>query len=244
MRRCSVAVILLSFLSLAACFASGTAETTVTVSSSAVNTDSLAAPESLQDRFAYVFGYQMSASLDHNFDGVNTIYIAMGASDYTNGTQLYTQEEMAQIAMEYQSEVYRKAEEMITQLMQENLSQAEAFLASNAERSDVVSVSSQVQYEVLRQGSGSDHPGSGDSVTVIYQMSTMDGSVTESSGTGVQVNLADTIPGFSAIVTQMTEGERVRAWIHPSQAYGQFGNGNIGPNQLMIFDIELISIDR
>ena len=43
--------------------------------------------------------------------------------------------------------------------------------------------------------------------------------------------------------TLMKEGEKIRVWIHPELGYGSYGNSVIGPNQLLIFDIELVSVD-
>ena len=124
---------------------------------------------------------------------------------------------MADIALQYQSQVFQRAEEMFNQLKEENLREAEAFLSSNAEH-----------------------------VTVDYQLVTLDGQVMDSSyehGGGTQLSLSSTIEGFRSVLMDMREGEKVRAWIHPEYGYGQYGNGNIGPNQLLIFDIELVSVD-
>ena len=87
-------------------------------------------------------------------------------------------------------------------------------------------------------------PSADSSVTISYQLVTLDGY---SSGTQANrtytVDLSSTIPGFVSVLTHMSEGEKVRAWIHPSQGYGPYGNGNIGPNELLIFDIDLVSVD-
>lgn len=202
-----------------------------------------AEPESLQDRFAYVFGYQMSMALSSSFEEVNPDYIAMGALDYAAGQSLFSAEEMASISQEYQSEIYRRAEEVFTNLMRENLAEAEAFLSTNAERANVISLDGQVEYEILRQASVDGlSPSDTSTVTVTYQLVTLDGKQSD-SGVNVQLDLSDTIPGFQSVVTRMREGEKVRAWVHPDQGYGAYGSGNIGPNQLLIFDIELVSVD-
>ena len=153
---------------------------------------------------------------------------------------------MEDILASFQEEIFKRAEAAYNDISSSNLERAENYLETNGSRSSVVSVSPQVQYEVLRRGNeGGLVPSADSSVTISYQLVTLDGY---SSGTSADqtytVDLSSTIPGFVSVLTHMSEGEKVRAWIHPSQAYGQFGNGNIGPNQLLIFDIELISIDR
>ena len=243
--------IVFSLILLAACGDEGrdeSAHARPVVRSTASDTEVLEAPQTLDDRFAYVLGYQMSASMAANFSSIDTAYIALGASDYTDGVCLYSEQEMADIALQYQSQVFQRAEEMFNQLKEENLREAEAFLSSNAERSTVVTLRDGIQYEILRQASPAGRsPQSGSHVTVDYQLVTLDGQVMDSSyehGGGTQLSLSSTIEGFRSVLMDMREGEKVRAWIHPEYGYGQYGNGNIGPNQLLIFDIELVGIDE
>ena len=143
-----------------------------------------------------MFGYQMSMALSSSFEEVNPDYIAMGALDYAAGQSLFSAEEMASISQEYQSEIYRRAEEVFTSLMRENLAEAEAFLSTNAERANVISLDGQVEYEILRQASVDGlSPSDTSTVTVTYQLVTLDGKQSD-SGVNVQLDLSDTIPGF------------------------------------------------
>lgn len=205
-----------------------------------------AVPETVDERFSYVFGYQMGLAMDENVMGIEPSVVAQGLLDYIEGTGLYSDEEMTQILSEFQDKVFQRAEELYRSTVAGNLDAAEAFLASNANRTGVVSLSDQIQYEVLQSGS---HDGrralASSTVTVDYQCIDLDGNIVDSTfgSQPVQLSLPDTISGFSAVVSQMSEGERVRAWIHPSQAYGSYGSGNIGPNELLIFDIDLVSVD-
>ena len=242
--------IVFSLLLLAACGDEGrdeSAEVRHIVRATPSAGQELEAPQTLDERFAYVLGYQMSASMAANFSSIDTSYIALGASDYTDGVCLYSEQEMADIALQYQSQVFQQAEEMFNRLKEENLREAESFLSSNAERSTVVTLRDGIQYEILRQADPAGRsPQSGSHVTVDYQLVTLDGDVMDSSydrSGGTQLSLSGTIEGFREVVLAMREGERVRAWVHPDYGYGQYGNGNIGPNQLLIFDIELVSVD-
>lgn len=201
-------------------------------------------PSDLSSQFSYIYGYQMTKALGGTLGEDCVAYIVIGARDYLLSDPLYTEDEMDQILADYQAMAYQHAQERIEELRASNLEEAEAFLASNARRSGVVSISDQVQYEVLREGSGAS-PGRGSTVTVEYELVTLAGEVKDSSygrDGGMVVDLDDTIPGFSAVLLEMKEGGKVRAWVHPDQGYGAYGNGNIGPNQLLIFDIELLSV--
>ncbi len=244
MRLTRVIPIFFSVLVLISCTGRSTSAT-VPERVSAEELETMAEPQSLNDKFSYVYGYKMSATLSDSFTGINPNYVALGALDYVDGISIFSEDEMDQIINEYQIQIYQRAEELFNQLREENLAQAEAFLRSNGERSVVTTLSDGIQVEVLRQGSGAT-PGENSTVTVNYQLTTLDGSVMDSTYSregGSRLSLANTIPGFRTVLTNMKEGERIRAWIHPSEGYGEYGNGNIGPNQLLIFDIELLSVN-
>ena len=204
-----------------------------------------APPESLDDKFAYVFGYKLAQALSQGVENADPLYITLGTYDAAHGTSLYTDEEMEDILASFQEEIFKRAEAAYNDISSSNLERAENYLETNGSRSSVVSLSPQVQYEVLRSGNeGGLVPSADSSVTISYQLVTLDGY---SSGTPADqtytVDLSSTIPGFVSVLTHMSEGEKVRAWIHPSQGYGPYGNGNIGPNELLIFDIDLVSVD-
>ena len=235
-------------LCLVLCLSCSAREETGSVSKSSMDEDGLTAvspPESLEDKFAYVFGYKLSQALSQGVENADPLYITLGTYDAAHGTRLYTDEEMEDILSRFQEEIFRKAEAAYADMSRENLEKAENYLETNGRRSSVVSISPEVQYEVLRPGNADGKtPSSDSSVDIIYQLVTLDGYAAGGQNRTYHVDLSSTIPGFVSVVTQMREGEKVRAWIHPSQGYGPYGNGNIGPNELLIFDITLVSIDE
>ncbi len=219
------------------------ASTRSMAASSSSDISSLPVPEDLGSRFAYVYGWRMAEALSQSGFSGDMSYVARGTADWLSGEALFSEEEMSQITEDFQREAFQKIEERYRALMEENLNEAEAFLEGNGRRSGVVSLSDKVQYEVIVQGTG-EEASADDTVLVDYQLAILDGDVIESTeGRGAyQVALASTVPGFRDVVSEMRVGSRVRAWIHPDEAYGAYGNGNIGPNQLLIFDIELLDI--
>ena len=135
------------------------------------------------------------------------------------------------------------------EIRERNLSAAESFLATNKKRSGVISVSDKLQYEILRSPSENGAKATNKStVTVDYRLVTLAGEVKDSSYERGQASVFDLstniIEGFRSAVAQMQEGEKIRAWVHPDLGYGINGTSNIEPNQLLIFDIELISVDK
>ncbi len=121
------------------------------------------------------------------------------------------------------------------------------FLTENAKRSDVVVLPSGLQYRVLETGSG-ERPGPEDRVRVHYQGTLLDGSVFDSSvqrGQPAEFPLAGVIPGFREALSNMRVGDHWEVFIPSALAYGERGAGaDIGPNETLIFDIQLLEILR
>ena len=104
-----------------------------------------------------------------------------------------------------------------------------------------------LQYQVLKKADGK-QPQASDSVTVHYHGSLIDGKVFDSSvkrGKPAVFPLQQVIPGFREAITRMNTGEKWRVFMPPELAYGAQGvKGVIGPNQVLIFEIELLSINE
>ena len=130
---------------------------------------------------------------------------------------------------------------------QERLKAGNDFLTANAERSDIVALPSGVQYRVLEAGSGQ-RPGPDDKVRVHYEGRLLDGSVFDSSlkrGEPAEFPLAGVIPGFREALGNMQVGDHWEVFIPSALAYGERGAGaKIGPNETLVFDIQLLEILR
>ena len=208
---------------------------------------SLSRPTELSRQFSYVYGNQIALTLKQNYSEVDLEYLARGVLDAYSNSSFFTEEESRQIISSFQQKLYEEADKHRKEEAVKNLAQAESFLSANAKRTGVKSVSEKLQYEVLREGSvDGKQPTSTSTVTVDYQLMDLSGAVKDSSysrGESSVMNLGQTVPGFAQAVSLMKEGEKIRVWIHPELGYGSYGNSVIGPNQLLIFDIELVSVD-
>ena len=93
-----------------------------------------------------------------------------------------------------------------------------------------------------------DKPTATDTVTVHYHGTTMDGRVFDSSverGEPAQFPLNGVIAGWTEGVQLMSVGSKFKFFIHPDLAYGTQGAGQmIGPNDALIFEVELIKIGQ
>ena len=126
-----------------------------------------------------------------------------------------------------------------------NKEEGEAYLKENGAKQGVTTTSSGLQYEVLKQGTGA-KPVDGDSVSVNYKGTLLDGTVFDSSenhGGPATFTVGGMIPGFDEALKLMPVGSKYRFVIPSELAYGENGaGGDIGPNATLIFEVELLDI--
>lgn len=137
----------------------------------------------------------------------------------------------------------KKQKEIIAQ---KNKRTGEDFLAANSKKSNIKTTASGLQYEVIKEGRG-EHPDANDNVTVHYHGTLIDGTVFDSSvdrDQNISFDLNRVITGWTEGVQLMTPGSKYRFYIPANLAYGNNGQGKIGPNSVLIFDIELFSFTR
>ncbi|MCG2580782.1 MAG: FKBP-type peptidyl-prolyl cis-trans isomerase [Marinobacter sp.] len=156
-----------------------------------------------------------------------------------------SREEIQEALMAYQQQLQERQNEQQEELAQKNSEAGEAFLAENAERESVETTDSGLQYEILEEGDG-DKPGESDRVKVHYTGELLSGEVFDSSrerGEPVTFGLNQVIPGWTEGLQLMNEGSRAKLYIPSELAYGPGGNHSIGPNETLVFDVELIEVN-
>lgn len=131
---------------------------------------------------------------------------------------------------------------------EKNLATANEFLGDNAKKEGVETTDSGLQYKVLSRGEDAgESPGEADVVRVHYEGRLLNGTVFDSSyarGEPVEFPLGRVIPGWIEGVQLMKEGDKFQFFIKPELAYGERGTpgGPIGPNELLVFDVELLEV--
>lgn len=149
--------------------------------------------------------------------------------------------EPSQDAVEPPTDVETSAEPEATPL-----EAGQAFLAENALRANVVTTASGLQYEVLASGNGA-APGPRDIVTAHYHGTFIDGRVFDSSverGRPTTYPVDGFISGWTEALQLMKIGDKWRLYVPPNLAYGENGTSGIGPNETLIFEVELLDVQR
>jgi FKBP-type peptidyl-prolyl cis-trans isomerase len=128
---------------------------------------------------------------------------------------------------------------------QRNLEEGNAFLEKNKNRAGIQTTSSGLQYEVIVEGSGP-RPTEDDQVRVHYVGTLTDGTVFDSSverGQPAVFGVTQVIPGWTEALLLMPVGSKWKIYLPSNLAYGPRGAGaDIGPNSVLIFEVELLEI--
>ena len=130
-------------------------------------------------------------------------------------------------------------------MAQSSLEDGQRFLKENAEKQGVKTTPSGLQYKVLSEGSGKS-PKATDVVVVNYRGTLINGKEFDSSykaGQPIEFPLNRVIPGWTEGVQLMKEGAKFEFFIPSNLAYGPRGAGGvIGPDETLIFDVELLKV--
>ncbi|MCK9190002.1 MAG: FKBP-type peptidyl-prolyl cis-trans isomerase [Sphaerochaetaceae bacterium] len=202
----------------------------------------IAAPETIEEKFSYAYAYISYLAIEKQGFKLDGVYFAKGALDAMYNTGIYNEAQLNQILSDMQSSMLSQESDEIEKIAADNLEDANNYLVMNKELSGVKVTSSGLQYKVLVPGSGAS-PVSGQQVTLNYQIQLMDGTLVGQSDGDAIYSVDCSIPGFTEGLKLMKVGSKYRFWVHPDLAYGKQGANNIEPNSLLIFDVELKSIE-
>ncbi|GDY26646.1 MULTISPECIES: FKBP-type peptidyl-prolyl cis-trans isomerase [unclassified Agarivorans] len=120
------------------------------------------------------------------------------------------------------------------------------YLSDNAAREGVSVTESGLQFEVLTDAEG-DKPSAADTVTVHYKGTLTDGTTFDSSydrGEPATFPLNRVIPGWTEGVQLMSKGAKYKFFIPSELGYGENGAGSIPPNSILVFEVELMEIEK
>jgi FKBP-type peptidyl-prolyl cis-trans isomerase FkpA len=134
----------------------------------------------------------------------------------------------------------------LTTMAETPVEKGEKFLAENKSKEGVKTTASGLQYKITKEGTGKS-PAATDRVLVHYEGKLLDGTIFDSSikrGEPIAFPLNRVIPGWTEGLQLIKEGGKAILYIPSKLAYGPGGTpgGPIGPNETLIFEVELIKI--
>ena len=193
------------------------------------------------EKNGYSLGYDIGRSLKRKLVEVDAGAAGQGMKDALGGAAPALSEQ------EIQQRFDALRQESARRIPEKNLKDGEAFLARNKGGKGVKTTASGLQYKVITAGKGK-QPKAEDTVTVNYRGTLIDGTEFDSSYTRGQpatFPVKGVIPGWTEALQLMKEGSKWMLYIPSNLAYAERGAGPmIGPNSALVFEVELLSINK
>ena len=205
---------------------------------------SLATPK---DKQSYMVGMSFGKQLREIKDDVDLATVQKGLGDAFAGDKtLLTEAEAQTISGEFRTMLQTKRDAEKAKSGGENQKKGDEFLAKNKTAAGVKTTESGLQYQVMTEGKGA-KPKANDQVKVHYTGTLLNGTKFDSSidrGQPATFPLNGVIPGWTEALQLMTVGSKYKLFIPGKLAYGAEGQpaGGIGPNEVLVFEVELLEI--
>jgi len=196
-------------------------------------------------RVSYAIGMMLGHNWQQQGLEINPDIAARAIKDVqAGGTTLLSQTEMQETLTSFQQTFKIKQQKMMAEKGIKNKAEGEAFLATNKNNSGVITLPDGLQYTVLAEGAGA-KPSASDVVSVNYRGTLLDGTEFDSSykrGQPASFPVNGVIHGWTEALQLMKTGSKWKLFIPSDLAYGENGQRGIPPNSVLIFEVELLSV--
>ena len=201
----------------------------------------------IEQKASYTLGADIAKNFRNQGLEIDVKAFSLGLEDALQNRDLkLSEEEMMSSINAVKQRMQKQQLEKQKTIARKNLDEGNAFLTENAKKEGVVTLDSGVQYKVLTKGKG-DSPTPEDTISAHYRGTLLDGSEFDSSyqrGTPLTLQMGSVIKGWGEVLKLMKPGSKWEVYIPSDMAYGEKGAGDaIGPNQALIFTIELIDFE-
>ena len=169
-----------------------------------------------------------------------------GFTDALAGEAKLDEAKIREVLTALDSSVREKQTEKAKLAGEKNKAEGEKYLAENAKKDGVTVTESGLQYEVITVAEG-DKPVATDVVKVHYKGTLLDGTEFDSSfkrNEPATFPLNGVIPGWTEGVQLMNVGSKYKFTIPSQLAYGERDMGSIPANSTLVFEVELLEIQK
>ena len=203
--------------------------------------------ENLKEKESYSIGYQVGLSMMRDGVEVDLDTLIKGLQDaISEKDPLLNNEEMRDLIVDRRERAKEAQMQKLLETRAKNAEETQKFLAENVKKQGIMTTESGLQYKILKAGEGIS-PESGDTVTVHYKGTFIDGEEFDSSyskGEPQSFQVSRVIKGWTEALQMMKVGSKWKIFLPPRLAYGQKGDGEtIPPNKVLVFEIELLSVE-
>jgi FKBP-type peptidyl-prolyl cis-trans isomerase FklB len=195
--------------------------------------------ETKADSASYMLGLSVGHSIkSQEIPDINPALIAKGIDAVMHNDSTISEKEINMFLNNY----FRQ---LMEQKGQKSLEEGKTFLETNKGKEGVKVTPSGLQYKVLVEGTGKT-PTKENKVKCHYKGTLINGDEFDSSykrGQPAEFSLGGMIPGFTEGLQLMKEGGKYQLFIPSELAYGAQGaSQKIGPNSVLIFEVELLEV--
>lgn len=192
------------------------------------------------DSVSYALGVSLGEQLKEMRktagNDINVDMISAALNDVLNGRYTLTMEQANSFLQNYFTYV----------LPERSKAEGEKFLA-NVEKTNpnIKKTESGLLYDVIEQGSDVRATKLADKVKVMYRGELKDGTEFDSSykrGEPAEFALNQVIKGWGEGLQLVGEGGKIKLWIPSDLGYGPQGWYGIGPNEPLVFEVELLEV--
>lgn len=203
--------------------------------------------ESFEDKLSYSMGFEVGNYFKGAGGDIKKELLLQGITDAYDGAKpALTAEEMVAVQKEFAAKMQQRQRAEMAVMLAKNKAAGDAYLEENKKKDGVIVTESGLQYSVITQGDG-EKPKASDKVKVDYVGTLLDGREFDSSikrGEPAVFNVGQVIQGWSEALQLMNVGSKVRLVIPSDLAYGEQGvPPSIQPNSVLLFEVELLSIE-
>lgn len=205
-----------------------------------------------QGQLSYALGYDLGRNLIESGEQVNVETVVQALRDgYARRDPTVPVEQLRSAVENMQERQMARAQQAFNEASAENKTKSDAFLAQNRAKSGVQTTESGMQYRVIENGSGA-RPTAESRVQVHYKASLAEGQTfidTTAPREGQQASPVTMqmgeipLTGLREAVGMMQAGSRWEVVLPPDLAYGNTPQSPIGPNQAVVFEVQLVSIN-
>ena len=217
----------------------------ITIAQDDAKSASAAAEWSESQKISYILGTQIGNFSKQSELEVSLELFAKGLNDITKGSEpAMSQDEIGSFMASFQQKAQEKVQAAMEAAGTENIRKGLAFLGANKKKVGVKETASGLQYKVITKGEGA-KPKATDKVKVHYSGTLIDGKEFDSSykrNQPAEFGLNQVIKGWTEGLQLMNVGSKYEFYIPSGLAYGPNGPPSIGPDQTLIFTVELLDI--
>ena len=205
------------------------------------------ANESMKDPSSYAMGFTIGSNLAQDGFGDKDLE----SKDFLIGILDALAKKEPKLTQDKFQEAIKTLQQRIQKKMIEtaklNLEKANAYLETNKKKNGVETTRSGLQYQVIKSGTGK-QPMITDTVLCHYEGKSITGVVFDSSikrGTAASFPVSGVVPGWTEALQRMKVGDKWMLTLPPSLGYGEQGSPPlIGPNEVLIFELELLEVKK